>query len=106
MRYLVHDPNSSLRIDDVVAITAGWSTSKNKRHVLKHIISAAGTPIEERPHIPTEKERMAEYEAKRAAKKERKQLKRERELMEGMLAKTEKRVKLLTIQAKQMLRIE
>lgn len=69
--YLVHDPNSSLRTGDVVSIVPGWPTSKHKRHVIKKIIAPYGTPTEERPPIPTLEERIAEREAKRAAKSER-----------------------------------
>ncbi|KAL1841017.1 hypothetical protein VTJ49DRAFT_4976 [Mycothermus thermophilus] len=70
--HLVHDPNNSLRLGDVVAITPGWRVSKSKRHVVKHIISpGSGVPIDKRPPIPTEEERLAEREADRAAKAER-----------------------------------
>ncbi|KAH6606293.1 ribosomal s17 [Trichoderma cornu-damae] len=69
--YLVHDPNSSLRTGDVVSIVPGWPTSKHKRHVIKKIIAPYGTPVEERPPIPTLEERIAEREAKRAAKSQR-----------------------------------
>ncbi|KAL2109569.1 hypothetical protein VUR80DRAFT_2313 [Thermomyces stellatus] len=75
--YLVHDPNSSLRLGDVVAIKPGWRTSRTKRHVVKHIIAPAGTPIEERPPVPTEEERIAEYEAKKKAKDERRAARKE-----------------------------
>jgi small subunit ribosomal protein S17 len=70
-RYLVHDPNSSLRTGDIVAITPGWRTSQHKRHVVKHIIAPFGTPIEKRPPIPSQEERIAEREQKRATKDER-----------------------------------
>lgn len=70
--HLVHDPNNSLRLGDVVAITPGWRVSKSKRHVVKHIIApGSGVPIEVRPPIPTEEERYAELEADRLAKLER-----------------------------------
>ncbi|KAM0249365.1 hypothetical protein ACHAQJ_009081 [Trichoderma viride] len=69
--YLVHDPNSSLRTGDVVSIVPGWPTSKHKRHVVKKIIAPYGIPTEERPPIPTLEERIAEREAKQAAKGER-----------------------------------
>ncbi|KAK4068481.1 uncharacterized protein Triagg1_7420 [Trichoderma aggressivum f. europaeum] len=69
--YLVHDPNSSLRTGDVVSIVPGWPTSKHKRHVIKNIIAPYGTPVEERPPIPSLEERIAEREAKRAVKAER-----------------------------------
>ncbi|RSL61436.1 hypothetical protein CEP54_006249 [Fusarium duplospermum] len=77
--YLVHDPNSSLRTGDVVAIVPGWPTSQHKRHVIKHIIAPYGTPIEERPPVPTLEERIAEREAKKAAKDERRAARRQAE---------------------------
>ncbi|KAL5597057.1 hypothetical protein BROUX41_006276 [Berkeleyomyces rouxiae] len=75
--YLVHDPNNSIRTGDVVAITPGWRTSSNKRHVIKHIIAPAGTSIEERPPVPTLEERIEKYETKKAAKDARRQAKKE-----------------------------
>ncbi|PHH58567.1 hypothetical protein CDD81_5210 [Ophiocordyceps australis] len=69
--YLVHDPNSSLRTGDVVSIVPGWPTSQHKRHLIKHIIAPFGTPIEQRPPIPTLQECIAQREAKKAAKDER-----------------------------------
>ncbi len=71
-QYLVHDPNSSLRTGDVVAITPGWRTSKNKRHVVKHIIAPAQIPIEERNPVPAQEELWALALARREAKVERK----------------------------------
>ncbi|KAJ6788884.1 hypothetical protein PWT90_00094 [Aphanocladium album] len=70
--YLVHDPNSSLRTGDVVAIAPGWPTSRHKRHVVKHIIAPYGEPIENRPAVPLLDEIIAEREAKKQAKDERK----------------------------------
>jgi len=55
----------------VVAITPGYRRSKQKRHVVKHIIAPSGTPIEARPPIPTEEERWAADTARKAAKDER-----------------------------------
>lgn len=77
--YLVHDPNSSLRTGDVVAIVPGWPTSQHKRHVIKHIIAPYGTSIEERPPVPSLEERIAEREAKKAAKDERRAARRQAE---------------------------
>ncbi|KAJ3499792.1 hypothetical protein NLG97_g60 [Lecanicillium saksenae] len=70
--YLVHDPNSSLRTGDVVAIAPGWPTSRHKRHVVKHIIAPYGEPIENRAAVPSLDEIIAEREAKKQAKDERK----------------------------------
>ncbi|KAG9250138.1 uncharacterized protein F5Z01DRAFT_602815, partial [Emericellopsis atlantica] len=69
--YLVHDPKSSLRTGDVVSIMPGWPTAQHKRHVVKRIIAPYGVPISERPPIPTLQELIAEREAKKAAKDER-----------------------------------
>ncbi|KAK4136221.1 nucleic acid-binding protein, partial [Trichocladium antarcticum] len=67
--HLVHDPANSLRTGDVVAITPGWRVSKDKRHVVKHIIApGSGVPIEARAAIPSAEHRHAEREAARAAK--------------------------------------
>ncbi|KAH7249653.1 uncharacterized protein BKA55DRAFT_539230 [Fusarium redolens] len=77
--YLVHDPNSSLRTGDVVSIVPGWPTSQHKRHVIKHIIAPYGTPLTERPPVPTLEERIADYEAKKAKKDERRASRRQEE---------------------------
>lgn len=55
----------------MVAITPGYRRSKQKRHVVKHIIAPSGTPIEARPPIPTEEERWEADRAEKAAKDER-----------------------------------
>ncbi|RDW63974.1 hypothetical protein BP5796_10476 [Coleophoma crateriformis] len=68
---LVHDPNSSLRQGDVISITPGWRVSKHVHHVVDSIIAPYGVPIEERPRVPSEAERIAEREEKMRAKVER-----------------------------------
>lgn len=78
--YLVHDPNSSLRTGDVISIVPGWPTSQHKRHVVKHIIAPFGVSIEERPPVPTLEERIAEREAKKATKDERRAARRQAEV--------------------------
>lgn len=75
-QYLVHDPNSSLRLGDVIAISPGWRTSRQKRHVVKHIIAPAGVPIDQRPPVPTQEERIAEYEANKKVKDDRRATKK------------------------------
>jgi small subunit ribosomal protein S17 len=77
--YMVHDPNSSLRTGDVVAITPGWRTSQHKRHVVKHIIVPASVPLASRPPVPTEEERTEMRDAKKAAKDERRRARKESE---------------------------
>lgn len=64
--HLVHDPNNSLRIGDVVAITAGSRVAKHVHHVVTKIIAPFEIPIEERPPIPTIEERIAAKEEKRS----------------------------------------
>lgn len=54
-----------------MAIAPGWRSSRTKRHIVKHIIAPAGIPIEDRPPVPTEEERIAEYEAKKKVKDDR-----------------------------------
>ncbi|KAL2163675.1 hypothetical protein VTH06DRAFT_5733 [Thermothelomyces fergusii] len=88
--HLVHDPNNSLRLGDVVAITPGWRVSKSKRHVVKHIIApGSGVPIEDRPPIPTEEERHAERAARRAAKEQRRSIRKMAEEVQKQLSITE-----------------
>ncbi|OAR05747.1 hypothetical protein LLEC1_01723 [Akanthomyces lecanii] len=77
--YLVHDPNSSLRTGDVVAIAPGWPTSRHKRHVVKQIIAPHGESIENRPPVPSLDEIITEREAKKEAKDERKALRKQLE---------------------------
>ncbi|PVH87889.1 nucleic acid-binding protein [Cadophora sp. DSE1049] len=68
---LVHDPNSSLRIGDIISISPGWRYSKHVHHVVNSIVAPFGQPIEERPAVPTLEERLESREAKRRAKEER-----------------------------------
>ncbi|RFU27894.1 hypothetical protein B7463_g8443, partial [Scytalidium lignicola] len=68
---LVHDPRSSLREGDIVSIAPGWRVSKNVHHVVESIIAPFGEPIEARPPVPTEEERVAEREEKKRRKDER-----------------------------------
>ncbi|KAJ2983556.1 hypothetical protein NQ176_g597 [Zarea fungicola] len=77
--YLVHDPNSSLRTGDVVAIAPGWPTSRHKRHVVKHIVAPFGEPMENRPAVPSLEELIAERESKKEVKDERKALRQQSE---------------------------
>lgn len=91
--HLVHDPNNSLRLGDIVAITPGWRTSQHKRHVVKHIIApAGGIPISERPPVPTEEERFAEALAWRAAKDARRNARKEEDRQANLQARVERKV--------------
>ncbi|KAI1333468.1 nucleic acid-binding protein [Xylariaceae sp. FL0016] len=75
--HLVHDPRNSLRQGDVVCITPSWRESQHVRHVVKHIIAPYGDPIDERPPVPSIEERVADRAVKRAAKDERRALRRD-----------------------------
>jgi small subunit ribosomal protein S17 len=61
---LVHDPRSSLREGDIISISPGWRASKHVHHVVSSIIAPFGEPIEARPAVPSEEERMKEREEK------------------------------------------
>lgn len=69
---LVHDPRSSLRAGDIIEISAGWRVSKNVRHVVSRILAPFGEPIEARPPVLSEVERLEE----RRKKKEEKDIRR------------------------------
>ncbi|KAF2198491.1 nucleic acid-binding protein [Delitschia confertaspora ATCC 74209] len=66
--YLVSDPSSSLREGDVVRIASGFRASKRIRHVVTSIVAPFGPPINERPSVPTEEERLKERETARILK--------------------------------------
>jgi small subunit ribosomal protein S17 len=72
----VHDPSSSLRIGDIISISAGWRASKHVHHVVNSIIAPFGEPIEARPPIPSAEERLEEKAVKKRAKEERKEARR------------------------------
>ncbi|KAM7221478.1 hypothetical protein V8F06_003050 [Rhypophila decipiens] len=103
--YMVHDPNDSLRTGDVVAITPGERNSKHKRHVVKHIIAPAGTPIEERPPVPTEQERWAALTAKAETKQQRRALRQHAEQVERQLDYTARLAKKSMKQINTLLRL-
>ncbi|KFY24108.1 hypothetical protein V493_05432 [Pseudogymnoascus sp. VKM F-4281 (FW-2241)] len=66
--YLVHDPRSSLRAGDIIEISSGWRVSKSVRHVVSRIVAPFGEPIEARPSVMTEVERLEERRKKKEAK--------------------------------------
>ena len=66
--------------------------SKGKRHVVKHIIKPAGMPIEERPPIPSEEERLVERAVRRLAKDQRRDLRRQVDAAETALQRAERMV--------------
>ncbi|KAF2160559.1 hypothetical protein M409DRAFT_28943 [Zasmidium cellare ATCC 36951] len=71
--HLVHDPNSSLVTGDVVELHR-LHVSKQVDHVVARIVSPFGTPVEQRPPIPSPDERLASYKEKRFAKLKRREL--------------------------------
>lgn len=77
-----------------MAITPGWRVSKSKRHVVKHIIApGSGVPIEGRAPIPTEEARHAERAVQRAAKDERRAIKKMTERVEKQMVIAERLMK-------------
>ncbi|CZR57591.1 related to ribosomal protein [Phialocephala subalpina] len=78
---LVHDPASSLRIGDIISISPGWRASKHVHHVVNSILAPFGDPIEARPKVPSEEERLAMREEKRAAKEERRRVAKEEKML-------------------------
>lgn len=73
--YLVHDPNNSLVPGDVVSLHR-LRVSTAVHHVIGHIVTPFGKPVEQRPHIPTPDERLAAYKGERFAKLKRRTLRR------------------------------
>lgn len=73
--HLVHDPNSSLNIGDVVSLRP-FRAAKHVHHVVSEILVPFGTPINSRPPVPSEGESQAQYNAKRGDKLERRRLRR------------------------------
>ena len=69
----MHDPNDSLVAGDVVELHR-LRVSTIVHHVVASIITPFGTPISERPPIPTPDERLAEYKERRFAKLHRREL--------------------------------
>ena len=73
INHLVHDPNSSLLLGDVVELHR-LRVSTVVHHVVAKIITPFSTPISERPPVPTPDERLAIYKEKRFAKLRRREL--------------------------------
>ncbi|KAK5712578.1 hypothetical protein LTR17_017893 [Elasticomyces elasticus] len=74
--HLVHDPNDSLVIGDVIELHR-LRVSKAVHHVVGELVTPYGVPLSERPVIPTADDRLAAYKKKRFAKLERRDLRRE-----------------------------
>lgn len=71
----MHDPNTSLNIGDVVSLSP-YHAAKHVHHIVQDILVPFGTPITDRPPVPSEADRKAEYEAKRTDKLQRRSLRR------------------------------
>ncbi|KAK3066304.1 hypothetical protein LTR53_017406 [Teratosphaeriaceae sp. CCFEE 6253] len=71
--HLVHDPNDSLVIGDVVELHR-LRVSKAVHHVIGGLVTPYGVPESKRPPIPTPDERLAAYKKKRFAKLNRRVL--------------------------------
>ncbi|KAK3674456.1 hypothetical protein LTR78_005542 [Recurvomyces mirabilis] len=74
--HLVHDPNSSLVIGDVVSLHR-LRASKAVHHVVGELMTPYGIPREQRAPIPTPEERLANYKKERVQKLQRRSLRRE-----------------------------
>ncbi|KAK0841980.1 hypothetical protein LTS02_016654 [Friedmanniomyces endolithicus] len=74
--HLVHDPNDSLVLGDVIELHR-LRVSKAVHHVVGELITPFGVPLSERPAIPTADDRLAAYKKKRFAKLGRRELRRE-----------------------------
>ncbi|KAL8732916.1 MAG: hypothetical protein Q9181_003783 [Wetmoreana brouardii] len=81
----VSDPNSSLRMGDVVRIAAAhWrSPGMSIRHVVTEIVAPWGEPVEERPPILSLEETKEGEKMKRDAKIERRAARRREGRKEG-----------------------
>ena len=73
------DPNDSLRTGDVIRFAGGWPTSRHIKHVVVEILAPWGPPVEERPRIPSEAERIQKRLEKRERKLDRRRRRREGE---------------------------
>ncbi|KAF1963550.1 nucleic acid-binding protein [Byssothecium circinans] len=56
--HIVADPQNSLVEGDVVRIASGWRTSKTIRHVVTAIVAPFGAPVQDRPPVLTDEQRM------------------------------------------------
>lgn len=74
--HLVHDPNSSLIVGDVVKLHR-LRVSKSVHHVVAEVVSPFGKPIDARPPIPTPDERLAAWKEHRFKKLKRRSLRQE-----------------------------
>lgn len=76
VRYLVSDPQNSLRQGDVIEFSSGARKSRHVHHVVERIITPFAVPIEERPAVLSREERELERERRWADKYIRRESKR------------------------------
>lgn len=74
----MHDRNSSVREGDVVVLHR-LRVSKTVHHVVASIAAPFGTPVEDRPPIPSPDERLEDYRERRRQKVERQILRKRAE---------------------------
>lgn len=72
-QHLVHDPNNSLIVGDVIQLHR-LHVSTQVFHVVGAITAPFGKPLDQRPPVPTPDDRLAAYKEKRFAKLERRTL--------------------------------
>lgn len=77
------DPASALRTGDIVRITSGWRTSRHIKHVVTEILAPYGVPLDERPAVMSEAERLQRRRVKREAKVQRRELRQRGGAVEG-----------------------
>lgn len=67
-RFLVADPQNSLREGDVIEFSSGAPKSRHVSHVVERIVTPFATPIQDRPAVLSREERQAQREQSWAAK--------------------------------------
>lgn len=67
-RFLVADPQNSLREGDVIEFSSGAPKSRHVSHIVERIITPFATPIQDRPAVLSREERQAQREQGWAAK--------------------------------------
>ncbi|KAJ5679807.1 hypothetical protein N7462_008051 [Penicillium macrosclerotiorum] len=75
-RYLVSDPNNSLREGDVIEFSSGAPKSRHVHHVVERIVTPFAVPLEDRPAVMSREERQQVREQRWAEKYVRKESRR------------------------------
>lgn len=76
VRYLVSDPQNSLREGDVIEFSSGARKSRHVHHVVERIITPFSVPVEARPPVLSREERESERERRWADKYVRRESRR------------------------------